>query len=118
MLHQPFYDPTKSYDDNYESGPFGAFAASNAADADGKKYIQNGDPKFDYLGHKVYLPFGIPAGPLINNKFVTAAFKKGFDICVYKTVRSDVYPCHPYPNILSVDLKGDLTIERMKQPLL
>ena len=110
MLHAPFYDPTKSYDENYEKGPFGAFS-------DGKKYIQKGEPKFNYLGHKVYLPFGIPAGPLINSKFVAAAFEKGFDVCVYKTVRSDVYPCHPFPNILSVKLKGKLTLERMKKPV-
>ncbi len=110
MLQAPFYDPQKSYEDNYEKGPFGAFA-------DGKVYEQSGEPYFDYLGHKIYLPFGIPAGPLINANFVKAAFEKGFDVCVYKTVRSDIFPCHPYPNVLSVQIDGDLTLERMKQPV-
>ena len=110
MLHTPFYDPTKSYEDNYTKGPFGAFA-------DKKVYKQKGEPEYDYLGHKVYLPFGIPAGPLLNSNFVKAAFEKGFDVCVYKTVRSDFYPCHPFPNVLAVDIKGDLTIDRMKNPL-
>lgn len=117
MLHTPFYDPTKSYEENYEQGPYGAFAASNAADADGKKYEQASEPTFDYLGHKVFLPFGIPAGPLLNSNFVKAAFEKGFDICVYKTVRSDIFPCHPFPNVLAVDINEDLTLERMKQPV-
>jgi len=26
MLHTPFYDPNKSYEENFEKGPFGAFA--------------------------------------------------------------------------------------------
>lgn len=110
MLLTPFYDPTKSYEENYEKGPFGAFA-------DGKKYHQMGEPAYDFYGQKVYLPFGIPAGPIINSNFAKAAFEKGFDIVVYKTVRSDFYPCHPFPNILSVNIDGDLTIEKTKTKL-
>jgi dihydroorotate dehydrogenase (NAD+) catalytic subunit len=110
MLHTPFYDPTKSYEENYESGPYGAFQ-------DGQVFEQIGEPQHDYFGHKVYLPFGIPAGPLVNSKFVAAAFQKGFDICVYKTVRSAVFPCHPHPNILHVNIEGDLTPEIQAQGL-
>ena len=72
-LYRPFYDPTKTYDENYEKGPFGAFA-------DGEVYQQKGEPKYHYLGQKVYLPFGIPAGPILNSNFAKAAFEKGFDI--------------------------------------
>ncbi len=111
MLRAPFYDPTRSYEDNYDSGPFGAFA-------DGEVYTQKGEPNIDFLGHKVYAPFGIPAGPLLNSKFCKAAFEKGFDICVYKTVRSDVFPCHPFPNVLAIHPKGDLTFEELKKPLI
>jgi len=110
MLHTPFYDPKKSYEDNYDQGPFGAFT-------DGEVYKQTGEPTHDYLGQKVYLPFGIPAGPLVNSDYVKAAFEKGFDICVYKTVRSQFYPCHPFPNVLSLDVKGDLTMEKLKKPV-
>jgi len=111
MLHEPFYDPTKSYEENYEKGPFAAFA-------DGKVFEQKGEPKADFLGHKVYAPLGIPAGPLLNSKFCNAAFEKGFDICVYKTVRSDVFPCHPFPNVLAIHPEGDLTFEKLKKPLI
>jgi len=110
MLHQPFYDPTKSYEENYENGPFGAFS-------DGKKYIQTDPPTFDFFGQKVHLPFGIPAGPIINSNYVKAAFEKGFDVVVYKTVRSDFYPSHPFPNVLSVNVEGDLTIEKAQEKL-
>ncbi len=106
MIKTPFYDPLKSYDDNYVGGPFGSFA-------DGIKVKDPlSPPQYDFLGHKVNLPFGIPAGPLLNSKFIKAAFEKGYDIAVYKTVRADVFPCHPYPNVLGIDLKGDLTIDR------
>src|SRR5581483_4607757 len=106
MLSTPFYDPTKSYDENYEHGPFGAFA-------DGKVYKQPGKPTYHFLGQNVYLPFGIPAGPLLNSKFVKAAFEKGFDICVYKTVRADIFPCHPHPNVLFVDAPKNLYPEEV-----
>lgn len=111
MNKTPFYDPKRTYEENYQDGPFGGFA-------DGKIFKQTGEPQHEYHGHKVYLPFGIPAGPLLNSNYVKRAFEKGFDICIYKTVRSDYYETHPFPNILSVHTKGELTLEKLKQPLL
>ncbi|MBI2017703.1 hypothetical protein HYS92_01485 [Candidatus Daviesbacteria bacterium] len=110
MLKIPFYDPNKSYEENYDEGPFGSFG-------DGEVFEQNGEPTYDFLGQKVYLPFGIPAGPLLNSKFCKGAFQNGFDIAVYKTVRSGVFPCHPFPNVLSVKIGGDLTMERAQKPI-
>lgn len=111
MLKEAFYDPRQSYEDNYINGPFGVFA-------DGRKIEEPlKPPKHEFLGHKVNLPFGIPAGPLLNSNFVRAAFEKGFDIAVYKTVRSDNFPCHPFPNILGVHIDGDLTLARAKEPI-
>lgn len=111
-MQTPFYDPTKTYEENYNDGPFGAFT--------NKKIIkQAGEPACDFLGQKIYLPFGIPAGPLLNSAFVKSAFQKGFDICVYKTVRADTFPCHPFPNVLSVHFEGkDLTLDRLDKPVL
>lgn len=110
MLQAPFFDPLKSYEENYDSGPFGSFA-------DGFVYEQGGEPTHDFHGHKVYAPLGIPAGPLLNSAFCKAAFDKGFDICVYKTVRSGVFPCHPFPNVLAIHPDGDLSMEVLKGPL-
>lgn len=110
-LSAPFYDPEKTYEENYNKGPFGAFK-------DGKKWKNSGKPNFNFLGQKVYSPFGIPAGPILNSKFAKAAFQKGFDIVVYKSVRSDFYPCHPFPNILAIHVKGNLTLERLEKPLI
>ncbi len=101
---QPFYDPERSYEDNYREGPFGAFA-------DGVVLAGSGEPRNSFLGLPVREPFGIPAGPLINGRFVKAALDKGFDLPVYKTVRSGHYPCHPWPNVLAVRVPGDLTLE-------
>ncbi|OGE27427.1 hypothetical protein A2867_02595 [Candidatus Daviesbacteria bacterium RIFCSPHIGHO2_01_FULL_40_11] len=111
MLQIPFYDPNKSYEENYDQGPFGAFV-------DREVFQQTAEPTEDFLGQKVYLPFGIPAGPLVNAKFCKSAFEKGFDICVYKTVRSSTFPCHPFPNILAVKIEGDLTPEKAQNKLI
>lgn len=110
MLSTPFYDPTKSYEENYDKGPYGNFA-------DGNEFAQKGEPAHTYYGEKVYLPFGIPAGPLLNAKYCKAAFEKGFDICVYKTIRSRFFPSHPFPNILPVEIEGNLTLDRTKGAL-
>lgn len=107
MQQTPFYDPTKSYEVNYQEGPFGVFA-------DGKKLAEKTGPLHTFLGNTISFPFGIPAGPLLNAKFVKAALDKGFDIPVYKTVRSRSYPCHPHPNVLAVHINGDLTSEMAK----
>lgn len=111
MLHKPFYDPEKSYDENLKDGPFGEFANK-------KIFIDKGEPQYNFFGHKVYSPFGIPAGPLINGKFVEGALNKGFDIVIYKTVRSSKFPCHQWPNILSVKIKGDLTMKKASGKLI
>ncbi|MCL5666420.1 MAG: dihydroorotate oxidase [Patescibacteria group bacterium] len=110
MLLQPFYDPLKTYEENYEQGPFGAFA-------DHQIFKDEGEPQYEFLGRKVFAPFGIPAGPLINSNFVKAAFEKGFDICVYKTVRTRAKKVNEWPNILPVKVRGDLTLEQAQKGL-
>jgi len=107
MLQKPFYDPQKSYEENFEQGPFGTFAEKMSRlnlDIDFK------EPQYNFLGFKVNSPFGIPAGPLINGNFIQAALDKGFDIVTYKTVRSEKYPCHPWPNVLPVKIGEGLTL--------
>ncbi len=69
-------------------------------------------PPASFLGQPVNLPFGIPAGPLLNSRFTTAAFHMGFDLATYKTVRSRAWGCNPFPNVLAVHPKsadGSLT---------
>lgn len=104
MLSEPFYDPARTYLENFERGPFSLFAEPCV-------YEQTGEPQHSFLGHPVYLPLGIAAGPLLNGRFVKAALDKGFDIPVYKTVRTRRYPAHAWPNVLAVKPKGDLGLE-------
>ena len=102
---EPFYDVSRSYEDNYEQGPFGAFAEAlkdgNGADAAGTTSEGASEGALaTFLGQPVNLPFGIPAGPLLNSRFTTAAFRMGFDLATYKTVRSRAWGCNPFPNVL------------------
>lgn len=111
MPENPFFDPERSYEENFSAGPFGAFA-------DGAIFPDAGEPRYTALGQPVYLPFGIPAGPLLNGKFIRAALDKGFDIPVYKTVRTRKYASAPWPNVLSVSVPDEkLTFEMAEQGL-
>ena len=125
---EPFYDVKHSYEDNYEQGPFGAFAEAlkatpSVTSGDSSPYEGELEKKTSdgvvgepgsaaFLGQPVNLPFGIPAGPLLNSRFTTAAFRMGFDLATYKTVRSRAWGCNPFPNVLAVHPKsadGSLT---------
>lgn len=111
-MDAPFYDVNLSYEDNYAKGPFGAFATAlareDAADsAAGAAAETVARPAVTFLGVPVDLPFGIPAGPLLNSRYTHAAFLEGFDIAVYKTVRSRPWACNAFPNVLSVHPQGD-----------
>ena len=111
MLHTPFYNPKLSYEKNYENGPFGAFS-------DGKKESINFPIKQTFCGIPIRLPFGIASGPLLNARFVKSALDKGFDLPVYKTVRTIKKACHQYPNVLPVSTKSILTIEDAQKGLI
>ena len=106
-----FYDPTKTFDDNFDHGPF-------PSTPDEAPYQNSGEPAYSFLGKPVYSPFGIPAGPLPTSKHTTYAFQRGFDIICYKTQRSVAFPCNDFPNVVYLDVDGDLTLEKAVQPLL
>lgn len=91
-----FYDIYLSYEENYDLGPI-------ALEKLQKPPFKITRKSSKFLGFSVNLPFGIPAGPLLNSKFVKAAFDFGFAVSTYKTVRSRSFPSHPHPNILFVD---------------
>jgi dihydroorotate dehydrogenase len=101
MVTTPFYDPARSYEDNYQHGPFGLFAGTT------RRFPQP-NPSSTLFGYPLETPFGIPAGPLLNGRYVKAALDRGFSIPVYKTVRTRRFASHPWPNVLAVHPEGDL----------
>lgn len=109
MLKAPFFDPNKTYYENWEQGPFNDFADGVVLEA--------GQPRFEFLGQPLSYPLGIPAGPLLNGKYVNAALDKGFDVPVHKTVRSRVRESNLWPNVLGADIPGDLTLEMAQNPI-
>lgn len=112
MPKQPgvIYDPTKTFDENVDHGPF-------PLRPDEKPYENGDEPRFGFLGHKLYSPFGIGAGSLPTSNHVRYAFERGFDIVCYKTQRSVEFKANPFPNVTYVDTDGDLTLEKAAKPL-
>ncbi len=106
--HPPVYDPEKSYAENAEFGPF--FSQPFPTRPPPKKWE-------DFLGFSVSSRIGVPAGPLLNSRWIEFAAKLGFDILIYKTIRSAAFPGHPPPNILYVKrIQNDLAYKLEKPP--
>jgi dihydroorotate dehydrogenase (NAD+) catalytic subunit len=106
-----FYDPAKTYDQNFSDGPA---VVTNGTPLPPNRQITKSQ---SFLGFDVNVPFGIPAGPLLNAAYCKAAFDYGFDVNHYKTQRSVPFPVNAFPNVLYVETDGDLTLEKAKKPL-
>jgi dihydroorotate dehydrogenase (NAD+) catalytic subunit len=57
---------------------------------------------WNWCGLPVNSPLGIAAGPLLNGPWLRYYALRGFDILVYKTVRSSSRPCYSLPNLVPV----------------
>ena len=90
---KPLYNVSKSWEDNYKSGPnFKGPYPSFPKEA-----------KWKFLGHSVVSPIGVAAGPLPNSKWMIPFLKLGYGSVTQKTVRSSAHKSHPAPNITFVE---------------
>lgn len=110
--HPALYDIHKTYLENAEKGPF----------FDGqvpKRKMPGKEQWIDFLGYRVASRIGVPAGPLLTANWIELAGKLGFDIPIYKTIRSTEHPSHPLPNMVFVDTHGMIPNEnRLRQATL
>jgi len=93
----PRYDIRQSYAWNYDHAP-------SPVDVE----VPPMPGTWDYCGLPVDSPLGIPAGPLLNGRWVLYYASLGFDVLTYKTVRRIERACYPLPNLLPVRC-GQLT---------
>ncbi len=96
---KPTYDISKSYDWNYENGPIFAGEIPKR---------ENPAKKFKLWDFELNSPIGVPAGPLLNSNWIKLYANLGFDIPVYKTVRTTYRECHPNPNCIYIQRKDQL----------
>src|SRR5438105_15617986 len=109
---EPFYDPNLTYQENYDLGPFGGFAGKPSREE--RAVLEVAPERWIGVGGlRLRRGIGIPAGPLLNSKFTGAAFRWGYDLCHYKTVRSRTWPAHPAPNVLHVEAPEPLPPEEI-----
>lgn len=107
-MMQVLYDPDKTFDDNFDEGP--------AVDVEAK--VKPNNLSYSFLGKKLYSNFGIPAGSLPNTKFVKTAFDLGYDIVHYKTQRSVPFPVNEFPNVIQIEVDGQVTLEKAQAGLI
>ena len=104
MSQFQIYDRIRTYDFNYEHVPDPVEAEIPAVPG-----------TWDFCGLPVDSPMGIPAGPLLNGRWVLYYASLGFDILTYKTVRSDERECYALPNLQPVRT-GQLTGKESEVP--
>lgn len=98
MPERPFfYDPTHTYEENYQEGPWVGFGAFHKDDT--KTYGT-------LFGHVLTSPVGIGAGILPTSRHIRAAVEAGFDPVTYKTVRKGARESNPYPNMVRLYPEG------------
>jgi len=101
----PAYDPARTYDWNYEHAPDPASVP--LVDVPGQ---------WSFCGLPAASPLGMPAGPLLNGRWVLYYASLGFDVLTYKTVRSVERACYPLPNLLPVKT-GSLSGGELEVPV-
>ena len=103
----PTYHVEVSYEENYRKGPFftGTIPERKAA------------PLKHFMGFGVNSLLGVPAGPLLNANWISLYARLGFDLLVYKTVRTGAHPAHPAPNCMLLNLSGQLDEKDFGQTL-
>ncbi len=89
----PRYDISQSYRWNYEHAP---------DPVEVEVPIVSGE--WTYCGLPVDSPLGMPAGPLLNGRWILYYASLGFDVLTYKTVRSVARECYPLPNLQPVSI--------------
>lgn len=100
------YDIQKSYLDNAEEGPFFDAPSPSRTWPAPSQWI-------DFLGYRVASPIGVPAGPLLNAKWISLAGELGFDILCYKTIRSSLHPGHGVPNVIYIKEEEQLNPRKL-----
>lgn len=87
-----FYDPSRTYEENYAYGPWGDFRMDTGV-AGARTYGM-------LFGRVLRSPTGIAAGILPTSRHIMAAVDAGYDPVTYKTVRLVERQSNPYPNMV------------------
>ncbi len=88
----PRYDIARSYDWNYDHAP------SKPPDV----AVPDCPGDWSLCGLPLRSPLGVPAGPLLNSRWIAYYAALGFDTLTYKTVRSAYRASYEPPNLLPV----------------
>jgi dihydroorotate dehydrogenase len=88
----PRYDRSQTYRWNYDHAP----AVPVGID------VPCVPGEWTFCGRSTPSPLGIPAGPLLNGRWILYYAALGFDVLTYKTTRSASRECYPLPNLVPV----------------
>jgi dihydroorotate dehydrogenase (NAD+) catalytic subunit len=95
----------RSYDWNYQHGPVFSGSLPPVPKT----------PLKDFFGYPVASRLGVPAGLLLNARWIDFYARAGFDILTYKTVRSQYRACYELPNWVFVDRTDQVDPQKLDE---
>ncbi len=93
------YDPQLTWRQNLDLAPKAPNEFASAPAVPGS---------WAFCGLQIDSPLGIPAGPLLDARWLLYYANLGFDWLVYKTVRSGERECYDLPNLVPVEVDAIL----------
>jgi dihydroorotate dehydrogenase (NAD+) catalytic subunit len=104
LFSVPAYQIDESYDSNMWAGP-------KPPEREFKSFLQRHgswrdlpQPKaVSFLNFQLHSELGVAAGPLLDSAWIKRYADLGYAILSYKTVRTQRYPSHRWPNIVRVN---------------
>jgi dihydroorotate dehydrogenase (NAD+) catalytic subunit len=99
------YQLDRTYDWNFQNGPV----------YDGPFPEIPETPQKNFLGLAVNSRLGIPAGLLLNSRWIKTYAQLGFDILTYKTVRSEYRECYDLPNWVFIDQHDQIDPDKLNE---
>jgi dihydroorotate dehydrogenase len=107
------YDFTKTFEENKNEGPFFSEDIAKL-----QRIIPSQEQWYNFCDYKIASRIGVAACPLTaTSRGVALCSRLGFDVITYKTIRSKAISAHAWPNVVYVDILGQLTKKDLNAPI-
>lgn len=103
------YDISKTFQENLKHGPY--FCGDIPP-----RILPHKSEWINFLGYDIASPLGVSACPVTLGKGIALLSQLGFDVLTYKTIRSQPFEGHSFPNLVPVDIVNSMKARVLASP--